>query len=368
MKALTTPKIRIAIRKSPQSVGPSRSKAKSAKRIYVKRNKNIWSKEEDTRLLELIETYGPSHWSVIAEKLPGRQGKQCRERWRNHLSPDINKNSWGEAEEWRLFLLHQLLGNSWATLSKLLDNRTDNCIKNHWNSIMRRKTKQFEARLRSVLDENRLTEIANPDERNLIFRIRDGSRSVCPGKQGRKRNQDKFAEEQLLRELRVTSSNRAPSLEEFGQAPEESGGPRELVGISSNSPVTSNFRLFCDKEEGKASPPQSRPAKEVHPPSQIDTQSNAKEFPRANQPSFPNFSAFLQNIPSIGNLNFLGEDRPFTNLFSENEFGKSRANLALVQSPVVNFLETSNGKPLKENFFDNRLFISSMKSFQRFRD
>ena len=94
-------------------------KLRNSKRALVKRNKNIWDKQEDAKLLELIGVHGPAHWSVIAEHLPGRQGKQCRERWRNHLCPDINKESWADDEEWRLFLLHKILGNSWATLSKL---------------------------------------------------------------------------------------------------------------------------------------------------------------------------------------------------------------------------------------------------------
>lgn len=351
-----------------------KTRGKIAKRVPSKRNKNIWSQTEDATLLDLIGTHGPSHWSVISQSLPGRQGKQCRERWRNHLSPDINKADWREAEEWRLFLLHRLLGNSWATLAKLLDNRTDNCIKNHWNSIMKRKMPVFEGRLQSILRFPQSLMTIETDERNLISRIKEGSRLMCPGKQGRKRNQDKFVEEKLLKELRPTVPT-SISVHEFDKVnlearlrdPEPS--LREMP-TASLSPTTSNFRMFVEADQDKANASPPKPSKFFQPISQLDTQSNAKDWQaRVNQNSFLNFSAFIQNIPSIANFNLIMDDpRPVTCLFSEMEFPKSRNNLALAHSPIANFYETSNCKLLKENRYENRLIISSMKSFHHLRD
>lgn len=57
-------------------------------------HKKPWTQKEDKLLLKLIEKYGPSRWSAIARSIPSRQGKQCRERWYNHLSPDIRKGNW----------------------------------------------------------------------------------------------------------------------------------------------------------------------------------------------------------------------------------------------------------------------------------
>nr|QIG55723.1 MYB transcription factor [Paeonia suffruticosa] len=108
-----------------------------------KLRKGLWSPEEDEKLLRHITMYGHGCWSSVP-KLAGLQrcGKSCRLRWINYLRPDLKRGAFSQQEESLIIELHAVLGNRWSQIAAQLPGRTDNEIKNLWNSCIKKKLRQ----------------------------------------------------------------------------------------------------------------------------------------------------------------------------------------------------------------------------------
>jgi hypothetical protein len=99
--------------------------------------KSKWSPDEDERLRQNVETHGLGNWSLISQGLPGRNGKQCRERWMNQLSPALNKDNWTPQEDAVLIQQQRIYGNVWSRIAQFLPGRSPNSVKNRWSWLSR---------------------------------------------------------------------------------------------------------------------------------------------------------------------------------------------------------------------------------------
>ncbi|VFQ92196.1 unnamed protein product [Cuscuta campestris] len=103
-------------------------------------NKGAWTKDEDERLVAYIKAHGEGCWRSLP-KAAGllRCGKSCRLRWINYLRPDLKRGNFTPEEDELIIKLHSILGNKWSLIAGRLPGRTDNEIKNYWNTHIRRK-------------------------------------------------------------------------------------------------------------------------------------------------------------------------------------------------------------------------------------
>jgi len=119
-----------------------------------------WTKEEDSILLNMVQNMRmPMKWSIVAQSMPDRTGKQCRERYVNHLNPRLKNTDWNPNEDATIFHLYNSVGSQWAKMSKMIPGRTDNGIKNRFHNLRRQLEREDEHRLRLSKSEDLPEEI-----------------------------------------------------------------------------------------------------------------------------------------------------------------------------------------------------------------
>ncbi|XP_010541907.1 PREDICTED: transcription factor MYB82-like [Tarenaya hassleriana] len=102
--------------------------------------RGLWKPEEDMILRSYVETYGEGNWADISQRSGlKRGGKSCRLRWKNYLRPNIKRGGMSPEEEDLIIRMHKLLGNRWSLIAGRLPGRTDNEVKNYWNTHLNKK-------------------------------------------------------------------------------------------------------------------------------------------------------------------------------------------------------------------------------------
>lgn len=133
----------------------------------------VWTKEEDQMLLNMVQSMRmPMKWSIVAQQMPDRTGKQCRERYVNHLNPRLKVADWNPVEDATIFHLYNTAGSHWAKMSKMIPGRTDNGIKNRFHNLRRQLEREDEHRLRLSKAEDFPEEIRLESSRDFPEHMR----------------------------------------------------------------------------------------------------------------------------------------------------------------------------------------------------
>ncbi|OHS98154.1 Myb-like DNA-binding domain containing protein [Tritrichomonas foetus] len=111
-----------------------------------------FTKDEDERLRSIVTQLGEQDWDTIADHMPGRNQRQCRERWLNYLSPNVNREPWSAEEDALLIEKHNELGSRWVRIAKYFVGRSDTSVKNRWMVLQRKILLEGEESLSNTFD------------------------------------------------------------------------------------------------------------------------------------------------------------------------------------------------------------------------
>ncbi|KAG6486548.1 transcription factor MYB86-like [Zingiber officinale] len=134
--------------------------------------RGLWSPEEDEKLFNYITVHGHACWSTVPREAGlQRCGKSCRLRWMNYLKPDLKRGSFSVEEERVIIDVHRILGNRWAQIAKHLPGRTDNEVKNFWNSCIKKKliAQGLDPKTHNLMPASRLSAAAAGNNSDELF-------------------------------------------------------------------------------------------------------------------------------------------------------------------------------------------------------
>lgn len=129
--------------------------------------KGSWTPKEDEIIREFVNQNGDKEWAKLALLLHGRTGKQCRERFKNHLDSSLSNTPWTNDDDEKLIKLHEQFGNSWTKIAKNFQGKTDNCVKNRWNSTLKKRLERMQKGEPIIFKRGRKPKVHVPAENNI---------------------------------------------------------------------------------------------------------------------------------------------------------------------------------------------------------
>lgn len=117
-----------------------------------------FTKEEDARLSYLVQMFGTKDWNLISNMMPFRNARQCKDRFKNYLSPQINLKPWTKEEDLLLIQKVKELGPKWVQISQYFEGRSDNNLKNRWYTHLKQKFEESNKieNKKSIIEQNKI--------------------------------------------------------------------------------------------------------------------------------------------------------------------------------------------------------------------